>query len=181
MKRLTIKTDKMDALMKGLKALKSKDVLVGVPADKTTRSDDTAMNNATIAYINDQGSPIHNIPARPFMRPGIKSVQDKITARFKRAALAALDGRRSGVEEELMAAGLVAQNGIKDIITAGNFEPLALSTVRARAKRGSAGALAEIQSRDAGNAPNSENTRPLIDTGQLRNSISFVIRGKGKG
>ena len=80
-----------------------------------------------------------------------------------------------------MAAGLVAQNGIKDIITAGNFEPLALSTVRARAKRGSAGALAEIQSRDAGNAPNSENTRPLIDTGQLRNSISFVIRGKGKG
>jgi hypothetical protein len=70
------------------------------------------------------------------------------------------------------------QNAVRTKITDGPFAPLADSTLRARARRGRKGAVAELKSRAQGNAPNNANAKPLIDTGQLRKSITYVVRKK---
>ncbi len=178
MKGLSVKVDRVGSVLKAIKSLAERDVLVGVPDPKTDRKSGEPITNAQLAYIHDNGSPVNNIPARPFMRPGIKDAQDKIDLRMKKAAEAALSGSPSGVDNELASAGLVAQNSIKSKINSGDFVPLALSTLRARAARGRKGAKAELESRAAGNPPNPENARPLIDTGQMRNAITYVVRNK---
>ncbi|MBX4298880.1 hypothetical protein K4H04_24285, partial [Mycobacterium tuberculosis] len=59
-------------------------------------------------------------------------------------------------------------------ITEGPFVPLAAATLRARARRGRSGAAKELASRAAGNAPDNSNAKPLIDTGQYRQAITYV-------
>ncbi|MDE2403053.1 MAG: hypothetical protein KGL90_15460 [Burkholderiales bacterium] len=142
-----------------MSALVSSDVLVGVPAQSTDR-DGGPINNATLAYIHENGSPKANIPARPFLVPGVKSVQDKVTSRLKKAADAALDGKPKLIDQQLHAAGLIAESSVKNTINAGIDPALADSTIAARNRRGRTG------------------TVPLIDTGKLRNSITHVIRKK---
>lgn len=180
MSKSFIKADKLAAVLKSIAGLTKNTVLVGVPDSTTDRSDDDhgPMNNATIGYIQEHGSPAANIPARPHLMPGIENAQDKITARMKKASQAALDGRKDKTIEQLEKAGMVARDSVKNMITDGDFEPLAEATLRARARRGRKGAKAELASRAAGNAPDNRNARPLIDTGQYRNSITYVVRKK---
>lgn len=177
-----IRLDKVPAVIKALRDLVPKQVLVGIPESKTERQDDEGedgpMTNAMLGYIQEHGSPAQNIPARPFLVPGIKDAQEAIEARLSNAANAAMSGKRSKVEEQLNAAGIVAQNSVRRKINSGEFAPLALSTLQARARRGRKGAKAELESRAQGNEPNNDNAKPLIDTGQMRNSITYVIRKK---
>ena len=178
--RSFIKADKLPGLLKAIAELNKNIVLVGVPDSTTERGDDEAgpMNNATLGYIHEHGSPAANIPARPHLIPGVEDAQDDIASRFKKASQAALDGKKDKVRQQLESAGLVAQNSVKNKITDGDLEPLAESTLRARARRGREGAVNELASRAAGNAPDNNNARPLIDTGQYRNSITYVVRSK---
>lgn len=151
-------------LLRSIKYLSDRHTLVGVPAEKAPRdakgAKGTPINNATIAYIQNYGSPAANIPARPFMEPGIKNAEAQIAEQMKKASTAAGNGDQSGVDRGLNSAGIVAATSIKAKITDGPFVPLAPSTLRARRSRGRKG------------------TRPLIDTGQLRNSITYVVRKK---
>lgn len=178
MKSKILKSDKLGEVLKGIDALVGKRVLVGVPGKTADRNQDEygPMNNATLGYINEFGSPASNIPARPFLVPGVEEGMDAIAARLEKAAVAATNNDPGAVDKQLHAAGLEAQTAVREKITTGPFEPLKLSTLRARARKGRKGAKEEIASRLAGNEPNPENARPLIDTGQLRNSISYVIR-----
>lgn len=178
---LVKKTDRLSAVIKSLNALTSREVLVGVPGTTAERREDAdepqgPMNNATLAYIHEHGSPAANIPARPFVHPGIEDARDRIAANLGKAAGAALDGQQGKVTTFLDRAGLAAQNSIRAKINSGEFAPLAEATLRARAARGRKGAAAELASRAAGNAPSNETARPLIDSGQLRNSITYVLR-----
>jgi hypothetical protein len=59
-------------------------------------------------------------------------------------------------------AGLIAESSVRKKINEGPFEPLAPKTLQERKRRGRTG------------------EKPLIDTGQLRNSVTYVIRPKGK-
>lgn len=161
--------------------LSKKDVLVGVPSDTSERKDDEgSMNNATIAYIQDNGSPAANIPARPFMVPGIEGCKDKLSGMFKKGAQEIVEGNDGAIEASLTKAGLIAQASIRNKINEGIPPPLADSTLKARIRSGKAvkGAKAELKSRYEGNPPSMSNAKPLIQTGQLRNSISFVVRNK---
>lgn len=179
MSRLKVEVDKFADVVKSINSLVGKEVLVGIPEDKAEREDQEEqgpMNNATLGYIHENGSPAANIPARPFLVPGIRDAQGRINDRLKKAATAALDGNQSNAVDEMSAAGLVAQNSVKGKINSGDFVPLADSTLRARARRGRKGAKAELESRKEGNAPGTADAKPLIDTGQLRNSISFVVK-----
>jgi len=155
--------NKLPALLAGLKNLHS-DVLVGVPNDttgrKTVPGEKQAMNNATLAYIHDNGSPAANIPARPFMKPGVEEVHERIVKTLEKGAQAALHNNPEGVERALGIAGLTAQSSVRRVINAGIEPGLADSTIAARKARGRTG------------------TKPLIDTGQLRNSINYVVRKK---
>jgi hypothetical protein len=179
MTTLVIKVDKLAAVVKSLNELTGKDVLVGIPDKTATRKvdDEGPMNNATLGYIHEFGSPAANIPARPFLIPGIKDAGEDLDERLKKAAQAALDGNTSQVNAQMSMAGQEARDSVKAKINSGDFIPLADSTLRARARRGRKGAIAELESRKQGNAPSTATAKPLIDSGQLRNSITYVVRG----
>lgn len=175
-----LKIDKAGSVVEQIKQMAGAQVLVGIPQGKTERKPEEGehgpMTNATLGYIHEFGSPAANIPARPFLIPGIKDAKKQITERLEKALQQALAGDSQGADRQLSAVGLVAQNSVKAKISEGDFEPLSDATLRARAARGRKGAKAELASRAAGNPPNNENARPLIDTGQLRASIAFVVR-----
>lgn len=147
--------DGLPDLLRRMAAVAQRDVLVGVPAGEAR---DDGPSNAEIGYQNEFGSPANNIPARPHLIPGVAAVQDKAVARLTQAASAAATGRMSDAERHLHAAGLIAQASVRNEITSGEFTPLSARTLAERQARGRTG------------------TKPLIDTGQYRNSITYVVR-----
>ena len=193
--------DRTSELQRALTALVKKQVMVGVPGDESMRQDGGEVTNVELAYIHTYGGviriperqqsifrliddsgnfkrngrfvrrsqsnfetvhavPAHTvtIPPRPFLVPGIEKAQGKITDRLGEAAESALNGNLSGVDQGLHKAGLEAQNSVRAVINAGVEPELAQSTIEARRRRGRTG------------------TVPLIDSGGLRNSITYVIR-----
>ena len=178
MKGLDIKVDDMARIIDSINALVKKSVLVGIPASEASREDEESpMDNATLGYLHETGSPAANIPARPFLIPGVMNAQDKFEPQLEKAASAALGGFKKKIDDHLNAAGIIASQSAKSELENGDHAPLSIATLRARARKGRKGAAEEIASRVAGNAPNAANARPLIDTGQMRNSITYVLRG----
>ena len=162
---VTAKNPAID-LVRALNALTHNDVLVGVPEKTAGRKTQgkRQMNNATLAYIHDNGSPLAHIPQREFLRPGIKNAQQDIVKYLEGAGKAALNGKEQTIGKYLDAAGLTAQKSIRRKIQTGPFTPLKAATVKARKRK----------------HPSRKNTRvtPLIDTGSMLASISYVIRSK---
>jgi phage gpG-like protein len=156
---VNITVDNLEQFGKAIELLKRKQVLAGVPEAKARRKGDP-VNNATLAYIHDKGSPSQNIPARPFMEPGIKDVQVQIEQKLLSAGQAVLENDPVKAEQKLEAVGLIAQNGIRNKINSNIPPPLKPATLAARRRRGRTG------------------TRTLIDTGSLRNSITYVVKDK---
>ena len=148
------------ALMKAVRGLVQTDVLVGYPSGEAPREDGSPLNNAAIAYIQEHGEPEHNLPARPFLEPGIRNAQERITAGLRRAAKAAIEGNAQGVAAGQQAAGSAAVNSIKEVIQDGIDPPLAPATLAARKRKGFRGET------------------PLLRTGELRNGVQWVL-GKG--
>lgn len=156
---LTIRVDTAQSILDALKTLANKDVLVGIPESKDER-DDGDIGNAAIGYINENGSPAQNIPPRPHLKPGVKSVEQDFMPHLKAAAQKALEGNAEGAVTSLDRAGTVAANGVKRYITITGFTPLADATIANRLRRGRTG------------------NKPLIDTGEYRRSITHVVRDK---
>ena len=165
-----------------VKLLTQKEVLVGFPEETTERKnkEDPAspMTNAAIAYVQDNGMPEKNIPARPFMRPGIEKAQDAIEQQLARALRAALYGRPEGLDRGLHGAGLAAQRGIQNRIGEGIPPPLSERTLQARARRNRQGAILELERRAHGEDPSIEFATPLMDTGELRQAVKYAIRDR---
>lgn len=185
---VTTRVDNAQAILDALRSLTKKDVLVGIPSEDSER-EDVPFGNAGIGYVNEYGSPAQNIPPRPHLIPGVKSVEEQTVPQLKAAAQAALDGNAAGEERALNRAGTLAANGVRRYMTITGFTPLADSTVEARARRGRKGAKAELARRsadgklnainpDSGQLISNENVRPLIDTGQYRRAITHVVRDK---
>jgi hypothetical protein len=185
---MTLKiVDHSPEVIKQIRALVDNQVLVGIPAEKgyrrATEDEPAVVNNALIGYLMEFGQPEMNIPARPHLYPGVEKVKNKIAEHFKKAAVAALEGNVGSSIKALHAAGLIAQNSVRNEIQNGGHKALAYSTVLARARRGRAGAIKEIERRKDPNggdiddaALSNANVRPLVDTGQYRNSTTYVIR-----
>lgn len=152
---LEILHDGLPDLLRRIAAVAQRDVLVGIPSGEQR---DDGPTNAEIGYQNEFGSPANNIPARPHLIPGVAAVQDKAVARLTQAASAAATGRMSDAERHLHAAGLIAQNSVRRTLTTAAYRPLSERTLAERRARGRTG------------------TKPLIDTGQYRNSITYVVR-----
>lgn len=156
-----ITKDGVPDLLKAIKALTSKEVLVGIP-DTGAGRDDDAISNAEIGYLMETGSPAQNIPERPHLVPGVEDARDKIERRLKAGAQVALSGKVAEVDATLTAIGITAENAVKSKITAGPFAPLSPKTIAKRKAKGRTG------------------TKPLIDTGQYRRAITHVVRKKGE-
>lgn len=173
--------------------LLTRDVVVGIPSGSArtpVQGSKTPVDNATLGYIHEFGSPEANIPERPFLIPGIEAVKDQIAAKLKDAIPKAIAGDRRAVQQALDSVGLIAQTAVRKRILSGPFQPLSEATLRARARRlTSAGKLSksatavqareELASRAAGADPSSVNARPLYDTHSLFNSVTYIVRGKG--
>lgn len=157
--------DRTADVLRSIRGLTHNQVLVGIPDETAEREPDPddphPLSNAEIGYIHENGSPAANIPARPFLKSGVASADEKIAERYRAGARAVLDGRIANVDQVHEVVGIIAESAVKAKITAGPFAPLADSTIERRKARGRTG------------------TRPLIDTGQLRNAVTHVIRPKG--
>lgn len=149
------------------------------------------MTNAALAYIHDNGAPEANIPQRQFMRPGVESKSGPIASALMQAAKAAMTteegSREAEVHKFLTRAGVHAVNGIRGVLNEGVPPPLSDATLRARANRkpgrgkgAREGAAWELAWRQAGAEAGVDIAKPLVDTGQLRNGVTFVIRKEGK-
>jgi hypothetical protein len=175
--------DMMPALEKAMKDLMAKEVVAGFPEGEEEERKDADGNpvpitNAAIAYVQNTGEPDLNIPARPFMEEGVEDRRGPITDRMYDVGVAALDGDSQRVDMGLHAVGLEAKIGIQNKILDGPFEPLAESTLKARARRGRQGAQEELDRREAGEDPGVELARPLNDSGQLRGAVNYAVREK---
>lgn len=165
---MKVTIDRLAGLEKALKTLANTRVMVGVPADETARRDG-AITNAALAYIHEHGAPEVGIPARSFLKPGIKAAQSAVEGLLVKAAQSALAGQDGATRKALEAAGLTAVTSIRDVISAGIPPPLKPATVARRRTR-SKGSKYRRQAMTAAMVT------PLIDTGQLRNSITYVLR-----
>lgn len=178
--------NKLPHLRIAVAKLTCQEVLVGVPQDEATR-ETGEMNNATIAYIQDNGSPAQNIPARPFMVPGIQSAKAAIAGKFKLAAQRTLTGNAENIDRDFYKVGQIAQSAIRQVIQQGIAPPLKPGTIRNRwrsrktatRRKGEEEYLEKVK----GGMPHEEaqasvGITPLVNTGQLRNSINYVVRKK---
>lgn len=156
---VTITKDDVAKVLANIQQMAGKEVLVGIPAEKTARKGDP-ITNASLGYIHEHGSPARNIPARPFLVPAVKNASNKIASAMKGlAAQATTDA--AAVDKALNAGGLVAQSAVKkQIVSQEGFTPLKAGTLAARKRKGFQG------------------DKALIRTGQLLNSISYVVREK---
>lgn len=155
--------DELANVLKNIHALVSKEVLIGIPESEDARKaseDGAPIGNAEIGYIQETGSPANNLPARPFLMPGVEKALPQAINQLKRGGERALSGESTAADTALHAAGLIAQSSVRATIVAVIPPPLAESTIKARQRRGRTG------------------TTPLLDTGQLRNAVTYVIRKK---
>ena len=147
---------------KALELLLKREVLVGIPAANAARDPEpgetTAATNALIGYVMEYGSPAQNIPARPFLHPGVANARAGIELHMKKAGQLALRGKADEIGQELEKVGLIAAASVQKKITEGPFQPLKPDTLAARRRRGRTG------------------ERPLNDTGQLRRAVTYVVR-----
>ena len=106
-------------------------------------------------YIHEHGSMVYQVPPRPIIEPAIKDSKEGIGEALGIAAKQAVEGKDA--HKALEDVGLYAQSKVKDWFTdpKNGWAPNAPSTI----------AKKRLHS-----------DQPLIDTGALRDSITFVIR-----
>jgi len=157
-------------LQKVLAALKKKSVYVGIPKENTKR-DDGKMTNASLLMIHSKGSPLQHLPARPVIEPAIEDPDNKarISKHLISAAQRGLKGDQAGFLAGLNAAGLQAQNICRDWFEnpKNGWDPLAQSTIKAKVRKYGKGKDVDVSS-----------IIPLVDTGEMRKAITYVIGEK---
>jgi len=152
----------LDAIFKEMEKLKSMCVKVGVTEDVGSQTVNGGATLAQIAGWNElgvMGPPVSQngggkwfIPPRPFIRGFADGKREQIQKTLDRLGKMVVDGKLKA-EEAIKRLGEFGQSGVKSYIRNGDFTPNADSTI-AR-KKGS--------------------SKPLIDTGTLRNSIRYQV------
>ena len=172
-----------------VEALTKKRVLVGIPQAAASRGED-GVNNAELLYVHTHGvraplmrekmqanldvgmlysaahslfihtfgSPAWAIPPRPVLEPAIKDSRETIGKKIAGAYRAAMRGDAVGAERGLELAGTVAANAARAWFEnpKNKWPPNSEQTIK---RKGS--------------------NRPLIDTGEMRKAITYVIRDLG--
>jgi len=137
---------------KMLKELDKLQVRIGFQKGVATEEDGTDV--CDVAMWNELGTV--NMPSRPFLRKSVDENEEKINSFLKSTKGKILKG--VSAEQILKEIGIFQKDLIQEKITEGSYTPNAESTIR---KKGS--------------------SKPLIDTGKMRQSVNFVIQKKGSG
>ena len=144
----------MAEIRKQIAALSDLGVKVGI-IEGTKTADGASV--AEYAAYNEFGT--KHIPARPFIRNWIDNNREKIEKMQARLFKQVCEGKISA-DEAVAKLGQFAQDGIKHYIITGNFTPNAEATIRQKGGK------------------RKKSSRPLIDTGVMRNSIRYQVVGK---
>lgn len=141
---------------------------IGLFADKvkeTAQSSQRPLKNLNIAQvgaINEWGLPSKNIPSRPFLKIAYEKYKDKIV-QYKANLLKKVYDGKITFEQGLDRLGLLHQGQIQRTIGESSlFEQNAPSTKKikeSKTRRGSSGS-----------------SKPLIDTGRMRQSITYEVK-----
>ncbi len=174
-------------------------LLVGIPGDATPREPapgqkGTPPSNAVIGYVMEYGEPSMNIPARPFLLPGVRAAKPEITKGMHRAVVGALSGKPTEIKAGFTQAGLAAQVSVQATMIAGGFAPLSDRTIEARARRRYEDTGKLVGTATSKNARKFLKLRaegtpdevlheaglatPLLDTRSLFRSVTYVIKDK---
>ena len=137
--------------MRSLEQLDDLEVFVGLQSDQKYE-DGTSM--VDVAAFNEFGT--STIPARPFFKQSYENHRDELQNICARAAKSVISG--GPADKALDMIGAFTTGLVQEEILNGNFAPNAPSTIK---RKGS--------------------DVPLIDTGEMRQSIHHVKRRKGGG
>ena len=136
---------------KMLKEIAELQVRVGFQKGEATEEDGTDI--CDIAMWNELGTA--NMPSRPFMRQSVDDNESKIKAFLKVKKMDLIFGK--SLKSVLSEIGIFQKDLIQEKIKKGDFAPNAPATVSKK-----------------------KSNRPLIDTGRMRQSVSYVIKKKSK-
>ena len=152
--KLEPKDPELDKFIETLVGFKGR-IYFGIPKETANTRVDKGkrkMDNATLLAIMEHGSPVKNIPPRELLRPVVEMHSEKIRSYFDRIFQCLLDNDESGADalmEEL--AQRVEMWGKKFFVDGNNWTPNSPATIKAKGS-----------------------DKPLIDTGQLRQSIRAI-------
>lgn len=137
-----------------LDKLKQNEVFIGYQSghDKHTDEEGNTVDMAQIAMFNELGT--STSPPRPFLRMTVDENQQKINAMCEQQAKNIAKGGTA--EKSLKELGAFGVSLVQEKIGNGSFTPNAPSTVKAKGS-----------------------DKPLIDTGQMRQSVHYVIKKGG--
>ncbi|MBX4266542.1 hypothetical protein [Clostridium estertheticum] len=183
---ISIGQDLTANILKSLKNLEKKNVCVGIPQKDNTQRQEEPIKNAELLfihtngirdtkmiramqhdldsgtpyskahemYIHANGSPLWHSPPRPVIEPAIENDKTVIASILKEALIAELDGNSVVSKQKLNEAGLEGQAASQDWFT-------------------------NPDNKWAKNSPGTikrkKSDMPLIDTGELRKSITYII------
>lgn len=136
-------------ILKGAKSLDGKTLVAGVLQEAGKTSTGTSL--VDVAVYNEYGT--RHIPARPFMRIASTEHGKKWQEHAEKAAIAVMDGRIKA-ERAVELVGNEVVGDIQQIIGSDKLEANAPATIKRK-----------------------KSDSPLIDTGRLRQSISFRVEG----
>ena len=151
----------LDKVLDAIMSTPKYEVLVGYPStsgEHSTKGGKGSIPLATLAAIHDLGAPNAGIPARPFVRNSVINRRAQYTKLLADELRTAYAGKQ-GVPEAYEKLALVAGNGVQMEITSPQppFVPLKPATIL---RKGS--------------------SKPLIDSGQLRQAATGVVRHAGE-
>ena len=182
-------------ILEALKKLSEDELLVGISADTAGDGRGEDINNAELAYIHtngvrsagmkaetdkaveegtpyplalqayikEHGSPAYRVPPRPFLEPGIEKHLDMVKGGMKAALLDVLNGGDGRTQRENLGGAIAGK--VQEYFEEDNgWPPLSPKTI-ARRKKGPDGTPSDL---------------PLVDTGALRQSITYIIMPKDK-
>ncbi len=117
----------------------------------------TKYSKAYEMYIQGHGSPLWQSQPRPIIEPAIEKRSDEIAKELKVALQAALNDDRQGALRQLHAVGQYAAGEVQKYFTDpdNGWPENSPATIAAKGS-----------------------DRPLIDTGNLRDSITYVVEGE---
>jgi hypothetical protein len=138
-------------------AAENRVVNVGFPASaQHTSEDGQQFQTAQIAAVHEFGSPENGIPERSFMRSAIAENRQSYVALNRQNLLQILHGKMK-FQQALGQLGAMAQGNVQQKIVTGPFQALKQSTID---RKGS--------------------SKPLVDSGQMRQSVTWVLAKEGE-
>lgn len=174
--------DNWNSLLRSLEFIRNNSVYVGIPDESTDRKEKDGITNAELLFIHTNGtqkssaaqdlyersagSPMKGIPPRPVIEPAIENDLGRLNKMLEKSAKFAFDGKINQARIELGKVGMRGQNVCRDWFynPENGWPPDSEETIKRK----------KAKHKTEGYEP-----RTLIDTSQLKNSITYFVKTKG--